>query len=76
MPASKVFGDRLFTSVVNGGALNVHVVRQTQNTSDEELEGVPKAATGITPKTVNCNRGGSYVLTSMSERVKKDSKPE
>ena len=66
MPASKFFGDRLFTSVVNGGALNVHVLRQTQNTSDEELEGVPKAATGITPKTVNCNRGGSYVLTSMS----------
>ena len=63
--------NRLFTSVVTGGATNVNVVRQTQNTSDDELERVSKSAACVTPKTVNRNGGESNVLTSTAYKAKK-----
>ena len=49
----------------------MNVVRQTQNTSDDELERVPNSAACVTPKTVNRNGGESIVLTSTADKAKK-----
>ena len=46
----KFLGDRLFTSVVIGGSSSVNVVHQAQNTPDEEIGRVPKAASSVTQR--------------------------
>ena len=60
----KFLGERLLTSVVTGGSLNVNVAHQT------EIGKVPKASSSFAPRMVNRSRGGGNANVAISARDK------